>query len=29
VFEVADDATDLQLRLKGNLSATGSLFDLD
>lgn len=28
VFEVADDATDLQLRLKGNLSATGSLFDL-
>jgi hypothetical protein len=28
VFEVADDATDLQLRLKGNMSATGSLFDL-
>lgn len=29
VFEVAHDATDLQLRIKGNLTATGSLFQLD
>lgn len=28
VFEVADDATGLLLRLSGNLTATGSLFDL-
>jgi hypothetical protein len=28
VFEVADEASDLQLRIKGNLTATGSLFDL-
>lgn len=28
VFEVAQDATDLRLRIKGNLTATGSLFDL-
>jgi len=28
VFEVGDDATGLTLRLKGELTATGSLFDL-
>jgi hypothetical protein len=28
VFEVAQGATGLQLRIKGNLTATGSLFQL-
>lgn len=28
VFEVGDDATGITLRLKGGLTATGSLFDL-
>jgi hypothetical protein len=28
VFEVTQDATGLRLRLKGNITATGSLFEL-